>query len=85
MELNNMRIKIKENKEAESDIADMLRHIANEIDRGMQRGFYPNWEIVKEDEEDYEMLSRENANMAKALSKLNYTPAQINDICNGAI
>lgn len=41
--------------------------------------------LYKRDSEDYNMLARENKNMAKALSKLNYTPEQISDICNGAI
>lgn len=35
--------------------------------------------------EDIEMLERENKAMADALLKLNYTPEQISDICNGTI
>lgn len=37
------------------------------------------------DNEDYEMLARENKAMAEALKKLGYTDAQVSDIANGAI
>lgn len=35
--------------------------------------------------EDMEMLERENKNFAKVLKKLGYTPKQISDIANGAL
>lgn len=43
-----MKIIIKEEKETESDIADLLRYIADEIDKGNNRGYTPNWEIDNE-------------------------------------
>jgi hypothetical protein len=45
-----LKINITEEKEAESDIADLLRYIADQIDEGMQRGYYPNWEIINADD-----------------------------------
>jgi hypothetical protein len=42
-------------------------------------------ECLKFDIEERDNLAEENKNMALALQKLNYTPEQISDICNGAI
>ena len=44
-----MRIIINESLEDESDIADLLREIAGQIDKGMQRGYSPSWEIISDD------------------------------------
>ena len=40
---------------------------------------------IKLNNDDYNMLCEENKNMAKALSRLGYTPYEVSDICNGAI
>ena len=44
-----MKIKIYEEKEAECDIVDLLRYIADLIEEGNYRGYYPHWEIINED------------------------------------
>lgn len=41
--------------------------------------------VEDNENEDYDMLARENKAMAEVLSKLGYTDAQISDIANGAI
>lgn len=43
------KIIINEEKETESDIADLLREIADSIDKGNNIGFYPHWELIEED------------------------------------
>ena len=51
-------------------------------------GYITSFDEVHEyikNKEMYENLAHENKCMAEALQRLNYTPEQISDICNGAI
>lgn len=45
-----MKIIIKDDFEYEVDIADTLRVIADSIDAGNHRGFYPCWEVINDDD-----------------------------------
>jgi hypothetical protein len=71
-------------------VSDLIRDADLEnidFNIGFEQGYMRGLEVALSlcDDEDYEMIARENKNMAEALSKLNYTPEQISDICNGAI
>jgi hypothetical protein len=45
-----VRISIFAGKENVEDMAEMLRHIADQLDQGMTSGYYPGWELVEEEE-----------------------------------
>ena len=40
---------IYEGSKTENDLAELLRHIASQIDNGMTSGHYPGWEIVEDE------------------------------------
>lgn len=73
-----------------STVAELIRDAdidSIEFNIGFEQGYMRGLEVALShcNNEDYQMLADENANMAKALSKLGYTRDQISDICNGAI
>lgn len=67
---------LKTKKEKENLIADIINKIYSD---GFEDGYN------EKENENIQMLERENKNLAKALKKLKYTPKQISDIANGAI
>lgn len=38
-------INVKESAESVSALADLLRHIASQLDEGYTSGYYPTWEM----------------------------------------
>ena len=47
--MQKVRISIFESADSYEQLAELLRHIALQLDNGETEGFYPSWETVVED------------------------------------